>query len=896
MAGRVHDEPSTYTKIFMVPYEENAKFMCREDLLLKLHNLLSESSAISNNDHRVALSGMGGVGKTQTAIAYIYRYLSEYDHIFWISGANEASLLTGLREIAIQSCCAIPIKGLNLREIAPLVLGWLRRQENWLLVVDNLDHVELIKGLLPERALNKHTLITTRDPNPNRIPARGLEIPLLDADDGMRMLYALSEMPEETGQEDAREIVTALGCLPLAISYAASYVREVTQDFGKFLERYHTYRKELHEWVPPGNQQYSSSLATAWSISFEYVRLQHPPTAKLLQYLSFLNPDEILLEFLQKTLLKTATNDDMMRELVSNVLILDDALSRLEKFSLIRWSRGKQTLSIHRLVQAVVKDGLSESDFLSVSSTIVEMCGVIYPDFVSPKTLPLYRRFQSQVLVPLLQLDKLPPAQIDTEMIYRVFGDFLMIEGKFDDCERLFSVVERLYSSLPKVDELAILRIRFPLSLLYRLRGRLTEAEKHAEQNLASHIQLLGENHPDTVLAMENLAELYRTLLRKKEAVDLMEKALSKRLLLGDQDQVEFLRSINFLASNYGEDGRTDEAAKLHERALSCQRTAFGDDDFDTMRSMRDLGCTYHALGRFADAAPLLEEYITREETVFGQGNSRSFTTAITLSSTYVSMGRLDDAVDLLTRSVVSYKVAFGEFALETLVTEASLAGTYALIGKPAEATRLLERIFSNCKQLSLGEYNREGLKQLREVCEIYRLHEKWNEAAELLENIRTRAIVMLGEQHEISLDITGKLSSVYDALGKLDLAIELRTTSLLTMKKIFGGRDPRTIDVTKLLINNYRNSNRLCEAAELDSTLEDVENGAMPEFQENVNVMMTADEIFEQLTRKYPLRKSTPSQIAWRRKFGYWLGSPVRRLARRSGDFAINTFSRAPK
>lgn len=187
----------------------------------------------------------------------------------------------------------------------------------------------------------------------------------------------------------------------MAIAQAASYVREVTRSFKTFLEDYHKHRKELHEWIPHGNRQYSYSLARTWNISFDFLKTQHPPTAKLLQYLSFLNSDQILIDFLQLT--KSAVDEDV-KQLVSDSLDFAKALLTLEKFSLIKWSRESQAISVHRLVQAVVKDGLSENDFEAFTTTVLEMCSIAFPslDFHN-ETRSSHRRYQGQVLTPLLR-------------------------------------------------------------------------------------------------------------------------------------------------------------------------------------------------------------------------------------------------------------------------------------------------------------------------------------------------------------------------------------------------------------------------------------------------------------------------------------------------------------
>ena len=144
-------------------------------------------------NHRIALYGMGGIGKTQTALEYVYTNRDSYERIYWITAVDQASLLSGYQKIAIKA----GLKSLlNLKpvEIAEGVLSWLRKEQSWLLVIDNLDDINVATGFLPQNGPQKHTLITTRNPNSAGIPAEGLEVPLLDAADSIDLLCTLSKI------------------------------------------------------------------------------------------------------------------------------------------------------------------------------------------------------------------------------------------------------------------------------------------------------------------------------------------------------------------------------------------------------------------------------------------------------------------------------------------------------------------------------------------------------------------------------------------------------------------------------------------------------------------------------------------------------------------------------
>src|SRR5438552_581546 len=112
----------------------------------------------------------------------------------------------------------------------------------------------------------------------------------------------------------------------------------------------------VHEWVPAGNRSYPYSIATTWSISINVVRKEHIEAVRLFQLLCFLNPDGILIEFIRSGV--NALDRDL-QELVLDQTKIANALLELEKFSLVKWNPHVKTVSVHRLVQTVVKDEMS---------------------------------------------------------------------------------------------------------------------------------------------------------------------------------------------------------------------------------------------------------------------------------------------------------------------------------------------------------------------------------------------------------------------------------------------------------------------------------------------------------------------------------------------------------
>ena len=78
---------------FTVPYPEHTHFVGREDDLARLHAALQGEGPVGINPaalgNPTGVTGQGGIGKTQLAVAYAYRYRAAYpDGVYWINAAE----------------------------------------------------------------------------------------------------------------------------------------------------------------------------------------------------------------------------------------------------------------------------------------------------------------------------------------------------------------------------------------------------------------------------------------------------------------------------------------------------------------------------------------------------------------------------------------------------------------------------------------------------------------------------------------------------------------------------------------------------------------------------------------------------------------------------------------
>src|SRR5690348_2837459 len=216
-------------KLWNVPNSPNPFFTGRERLLALLLERLSVARAASLTQPQ-ALYGLGGIGKTQTATEFVFRYVDYYSHVFWLKAADRETLMTDFVALAQLLELPEPAKDeqYEMRIIAA-VKRWLSDHENWLLVLDNADDLRMAQKFLPTKRKG-YILFTTRAQASGQIAA-SIEVQKLTLEEGTLLLLRASKRVGEQGSleqakpEDravAEQIAREMDGLPLALVQAAA--------------------------------------------------------------------------------------------------------------------------------------------------------------------------------------------------------------------------------------------------------------------------------------------------------------------------------------------------------------------------------------------------------------------------------------------------------------------------------------------------------------------------------------------------------------------------------------------------------------------------------------------------------------------------------------------------
>ena len=136
------------------------------------------------------------------------------------------------------------------------------------------------------------------------------------------------------------------------------------------------------------------------------------------------------------------------------------------------------------------------------------------------------------------------------------------------------------------------------LALVYKEQGQWKGAEALEMVVVVKRRQLLGEDHLDTLISMENLANTYQSLGQLKNAEALQMVVMDKRKQLLEEDHPNTLISMGNLANIYQNLGQWKDAEVLQIVVMDKMKQLLGEDHPDTLSSMGNLANTYANLGQ----------------------------------------------------------------------------------------------------------------------------------------------------------------------------------------------------------------------------------------------------------------------------------------------------------
>jgi tetratricopeptide (TPR) repeat protein len=603
--------PGSLPPIWNVPYPRNSFFIGRDELLTRLHTQLQAGQATALSQPQ-AITGLGGIGKTQIAVEYAYRFQQDYQVVLWARAEDTEALTSSY--VTIATLLNLPEQKEQDQTITiQAVKTWLQTHSRWLLILDNADDLSLVPAFLPP-ALGGHLLLTTRAFAVGNLANR-LEVDTLSAEQGALFLLRRASLmaPDATLEHVspqqralAMQVSQELGGLPLALDQAGAYLEATGTALAAYQQIYQRHRTDLLAQRRAQGADHPEPVASTWSLSFARVEETNAAAADLLRLCAYLAPDAIAEEILTQG---AEHLGPVLGPVAADAFLLGQAIEALRAYSLVGRDPGLQTLSVHRLVQAVVRDALDAAGRQIWVERVIQAVHAALPP-VEHANWPQWERLLAHAQACAAWMD---PQEIHLQEAAEVLqqtGWYLTERARYSEAEPLLERAYQMSEQEQGAEHLDTARDALTLAYLYQAQGKYEQAEPLYVRALAIYEQQLGPLHPDTAASLNNLAGLYQAQGKYEQAEPLYQRALA----IWEQQlgplHPNTAQSLNNLAALYDDQGKYEQAEPLYQRALAIREQQLGPLHPTTQIIRRNYVALLRRMGRDAEAVALEKKYI----------------------------------------------------------------------------------------------------------------------------------------------------------------------------------------------------------------------------------------------------------------------------------------------
>lgn len=594
------------------------------------------------------LIGLGGMGKTQTALQYFEERRSSYSIALFIECNTKQECIDAFVRFAhlvvdeelrlfpestyMEAIQKLGFSGLleeqNQSKQSPMdgqmrvveaVKRWLgRQQETFMIIFDNADEPASINlnEFVPSTHRNGDIIITTRD-RAARAFGRSFPIEEMSKDEAVDLLERASNMKFDTKKQKdtAAEITKVLGYLPLAIDLAGGYLTTSDSDLADFLPTYAVHARKLLSQEPhEGMFGYTKSALTTWEMSFKRLQTLSKQSAELLQVLGFINNQDICDLLYQtdndirnaKVPMPTFMKDSQEWSNPEDAFEFQEAFTYLLKLCLVKRNDeapGTRTYNIHPVVHFWIKERLVPKDRALYARDALLFVAQALPSLQqsNPKAWAVHRRLYPHTQAAWSNIKKYAPPTHDAREIeildaldivatsFRQQGHYELAEEVF---ARAYQGSNRAYGPRDRKTLDSVAR----LASIHDIRSDYKKAEALYRLLFEGLTKGLGPEDRETLAALQNLANVLKYRGKTNEAERSYKQALDGRKRFGKED-ADTLETMDALASLYIASGRPQEAEPLRLFVLKAREKQFGADNLETLGTMLDMGMLYSGQG-----------------------------------------------------------------------------------------------------------------------------------------------------------------------------------------------------------------------------------------------------------------------------------------------------------
>ena len=518
---------------------------------------------------------------------------------------------------------------------------WLATNQDWLLLVDNVDDVDFIHNCKFNKP-NGKVIYTSNDDKIFRFAMR-VQLPKLSEENAMLLLYKHWQDDAEAKFEDIpgeahpalKGIAKKFGNHPFSMAFVGSYLAEEDESLEEFLEAYQSKEKNLLEKYKFLSGYQHENVATAFLLRFEQISTPKDGTEReqflsiavkdYLKLSAFVGTDNIPEELLQQALAKLHPDQVAWTE---SKEFIKDIYKRFKPTSIFKRDAENKTLTTHRIVQEIMCFQVKEEEIL-ILETLAEILADHFElfDFYNKEKVERflshvgsllvylqesfrqYQKINGQVKV-LSSKDKFG-LSLENKTIAKLcsyYARYFYQNGQYIIAERYCEYFKSICERLNDVSQILLAESYNNLALLYKTQSKYEQSESLYLKAKEIREKELGENHPSTATTYNDLANLYNSLKKYEESekFHLKVKKIYEEILGLEHSWTA--TSYSNLGGLYLIQGRYEEAKSLYITAKNINEKVFGENHPDTASSYLGLGVLFYDEGNSQEGLKLCEK------------------------------------------------------------------------------------------------------------------------------------------------------------------------------------------------------------------------------------------------------------------------------------------------
>ena len=539
-------------------------------------------------------------------------------------------------------------------------MWWLEEHARFLFILDNAEGISNLQEYLPTGQLCGHVLINTRDTK-HGIAGEEINVSVFSMEDSVAFLQKRLENTSRISNADAQSLASMLDCLPLALEQAAAYmiVNEYTS-CTQYLELLEKFGLEvLNERVLSIDGDSAKTVATTWKVSIEQIPAESA-ARQLFNLCSYFAPDQIPLSMLieGREELPPPLQDILALGNKHKHNALVGELTRYSLISLKRDDKGNALLSMHRIIQQVMRYSLAQAnDDRWLSYCLNLACAVFKYGHGTFKSMITFMQKLPHVLEIIRQFDG---KTVDNEIQKKIAllcneaGRGFEYDGKYDEALKwLKQALDRREKIVGK-EHSDTATTYYNIARVYYRQGKYNEALEWYNKALTIREKTLGTEHPDTAVTYHYIARVYYRQGKYNEALEWYNKALTIRRKMLGMEHPYTATTSNGIAEVYYHQGNYTEALEWHMRALTIRKKMLNAEHPDTATTYYNIARVYYRQENYNEALEWYNKALTIREKTLGTEHPYTATTSNGIAEVYYHQGNYTKALEW---GLKSYKI-----------------------------------------------------------------------------------------------------------------------------------------------------------------------------------------------------------------------------------------------